>query len=81
MEHGLYRTLASSVDDLGIVLAAISGFDDDDPTSRRDSDFIWTRQSFDNLPRIGVLSDKSGGHMPLASYERAVRSIEQSGFL
>ena len=72
--------LASSVDDLGIVLAAISGFDDDDPTSRRDSDFIWTRQSFDNLPQIGVLSDKSGGHMPLASYERAVRSIEQSGF-
>tara|TARA_B100001123_G_scaffold443290_1_gene589023 strand:+ start:2488 stop:3855 length:1368 start_codon:yes stop_codon:yes gene_type:complete len=73
--------LASSVDDLGIVLAAISGFDADDPTSRRDSDFIWTQQDHDNPPRIGFLSDKSGSHMPLAHYERALTSIEQSGLL
>lgn len=72
--------LASSIDDLGIVLAAISGFDANDPTSQRESDFIWTQHDYDKLPRVGVLSGNGGCHIPLAHYHRVVHSMEQSGY-
>ena len=72
--------LASNIEDLGLVLEAISGYDPQDRSSDVDSDFTWTRYELDEMPRVGFLPDSAKNGPYLSHYSRVIESLQKAGY-
>ena len=71
--------LASNIEDLGIVLEAISGHDAQDRSSNVNSEFMWTRHELGKMPRVGFLPESAEYGQDLGQYGRVLESLRNAG--